>query len=310
METINDIPILDISPLLESPERTRCENIVRDMREACLDVGVFYVTGHGVSEEQTAEVFRESQRFFDLPADQKMKIQLKNSSHYRGYTGYKGEKTQGKIDLHEALDFARDIAPNESDAQKFPLFGPNQWPTHSQIFKHRVTEYFRVMSLVGKGIARGIFRGLGADDAFVEFQSRDTLDFMRLLYYPDQEKGQGIGEHVDYGVVTMIAQDNVGGLEVQKADGQWVEAPHVEGALPVVIGKMVQVTSNDLYKATRHRVHATGKKRYSIPFFQGPNFDTVVRPLDSLRDPDAQPKYEPYHYGESVVAAFNKSYGS
>lgn len=308
MDTINDIPILDVSPLLDNPDRNRCRDTVEQMRKACSEVGVFYVTGHGIEEERIQEILEQSRTFFRSSLEDKMKIDIHQSNIYRGYTPYKQEKTKGKVDLHEALDFARDMASNHPDTAKFSLFGPNQWPTHLKRFKQVVTEYFDAMSHVGRAVGRGIFYSLDANDEFIDFTERDRVDVIRLLYYPDQEIGQGIGEHVDYGVVTLIAQDEAGGLEVKKADGNWAEALPVRGALPVVIGKMIQVTSNDLYQATPHRVHATGRERYSVPFFHGPNYDSIVQPLDSLCTKDSPAKYKPYHYGTSVIDAFSKSY--
>lgn len=310
MNTINDISIIDVSPLLNNPDRDQCRNTVKEVRKACEETGVLYVTGQGIEEEQIREVLLQARLFFQSSLDDKQKIDISASNHYRGYVGYKQETTKGKIDLHEALDLGRDIPSNHPDTAKFPLFGPNQWPQHLQVFKKTITEYFEKMSEVGKAIGRGIFYSLGASDKFIDALQKDRVDLLRLLYYPNQEAGQGIGEHIDYGVATLIAQDATGGLEVKKADGEWTEAVPVEGALPVVIGKMIQVTSNDLYRATVHRVHATtGKERFSAPFFHGPNFDSVIQPLDMLCTDDYPAKYQPYHYGQSVLTSLKKSYG-
>lgn len=308
MRSIHGLPAVDISPLLDRPARTQCAETVKEVRQACEDVGVLYITGHGVDEMLIGDALEEARKFFQSTLEQKMKIDIAASPVHRGYVGYKKEKTKGKEDLHEAVDFGRDIPIGHPDAAKFPLFGPNQWPLHLKTFRHSITSYYAAMQRVGLAVGRGMLYGLDAPDEFIERTEQDSVDVMRLIYYPNQEDGQGIGEHVDYGIATILAQDTAGGLEVRTNDGEWKEAPAVEGALPVVIGKMMQVTSNGVYRATVHRVQPTKQERYSAPFFHGPNYDAIVQPLQSLCTDEAPAKYVPYHYGDAVLAAFKKSY--
>jgi len=133
----------------------------------------------------------------------------------------------------------------------------------------------------------------------------------QISYRKKQEEnvGDGIGAHIDYGFLTILLQDNLGGLEVKNTDNEWLSAPIIPGTFLINIGHMIQRWTNDYYKATVHRVippeHET---RCSLPFFFEPNFDTIVVPLDKFCSKDNPPRYEPFHFGDYVERTFGTSY--
>ncbi|MCZ6520076.1 MAG: hypothetical protein O6848_01090, partial [Bacteroidetes bacterium] len=160
----------------------------------------------------------------------------------------------------------------------------------------------------------GLALSLGLErDYFKPFTNR-SHSTMRVLHYPisvneqKEDIGDGIGQHIDYGFLTILAQDKVGGLEVKNSANEWISAPYIPGTFIINIGHMMQRWTNDFYKATLHRVKTKGNKdRYSFPFFYEPNFDTVVTPLEICCQ-ENPPRYEPFHFGNYIIDKFAHSY--
>ncbi len=310
------IPVIDIGGLLDRGIASADgDEAARQIGDACRDVGFFYIQNHGIPSDHREAVFSEAKRFFELPINQKMEIHLKRSKQNRGYIPVGGEKTAKKTDSLEAVDFGRDLSPDHPDVRSGkPLCGPNQWPSGMPGFKRVMDEHWEYMIDLGARVTEGIARSLGLASDYFERYTVNPLHDWRLVRYPPAKGGdegdRGIGAHVDYGFVTILAQDEVGGLEVQTASGEWILAPFIPETFIVNIGHMVQRWTNDKYTATRHRVRSPGgRERLSIPFFYSPSYDTIVEPLPSCCSADNPPQYEPCHFGEYSVAAFAKSYG-
>ena len=310
-----EIPIIDVGPLIDNVRLPGARRkVAEQIRNACQSVGFFYIRNHGVPQNDRDALFVQAKRFFALPTLRKMDIYIGKSRQHRGYIPLGGEVTDKRKDWHEALDFGADLAADDPDVQAGkPLHGPNQWPKNLPGFRTAMTSNWDLMIELGSRLTEGLALSLGLEaDFFAPFTSRSLSDW-RLIHYPaasNQEGvGEGIGEHVDYGFVTILAQDEVGGLEVRNASGQWIAAPYIADTFIVNIGHMVQRWTNDRYEATWHRVRSPRQKeRLSIPFFYSPSFDTVVEPLPSCCDASNPPRYEPCHFGEYSVEAFGRSY--
>ena len=312
-----EIPVIDISPLVgpqDNPKSLR--KTAKEIGNACKNIGFFYVKNHQIPQNHLDAVILVMQEFFNLPEEEKMKIHIGNSDVFRGYTPLGKELTNAKYDWHECVDFGLDLEPNHPEViAGNQLLGPNQWPENQPNFRKALESHWDLMILLGRRITEGLAMSLGFDKKkFARFMNK-SHSFMRISNYPpygkDQEEnvGDGIGAHIDYGFLTILLQDNIGGLEVKNADNEWVSAPMIPGTFLINIGHMIQRWTNDYYKATVHRVippkHET---RCSLPFFFEPNFDAIVVPLDTFCSKNNPPRYKPFHFGNYLESKFTTSY--
>ena len=312
-----EIPVIDISPLVgpqNNPKSLR--KTAKEIENACKNIGFFYVKNHQIPQNHLDAVILVMQEFFNLPEEEKMKIHIGNSDVFRGYTPLGKELTNAKYDWHECVDFGLDLEPNHPEViAGNQLLGPNQWPENQPNFRKALESHWDLMILLGRRITEGLAMSLGFDKKkFARFMNK-SHSFMRISNYPpygkDQEEnvGDGIGAHIDYGFLTILLQDNIGGLEVKNADNEWVSAPMIPGTFLINIGHMIQRWTNDYYKATVHRVippkHET---RCSLPFFFEPNFDAIVVPLDTFCSKNNPPRYKPFHFGNYLESKFTTSY--
>ena len=311
------IPVIDVGALVD-PAASLNErlHVAAEIGIACRNIGFFYIRNHGIPESHQKRVFRQAKAFFDLPPGKKMEVFIGNSPYFRGYIPLGGEVTNGLKDWHEGLDFRKEFEPDHPDviAGK-PLHGPNQWPDQPAGFKDALQAHWDHMVRLGEAVARGIALSLGEEESLLDRFVRDAFCNMRILHYPvydgeDPEVGEGIGPHIDYGFLTILDQDEVSGLEVMNTAGEWVIAPYIPGTYILNIGRVTQVWTNDLYKATQHRVRRVPRDRYSVPFFFNPNFDAIVQPLPACCGPDNLPRYEPYCHGLFLAERFERSFGA
>ncbi|KAG8491534.1 hypothetical protein CXB51_014883 [Gossypium anomalum] len=253
------------------------------LKQACLDCGFFYVVNHGISQEFMDEVFAQSKKFFDLPSNEKLKV-LRNEKH-RGYTPMFDEVLDPDNQVHvgdykEGYYIGVDVPENDPESEK-PFNGPNVWPADGVLPGWRQTmEKFHHEALeVGKAVSRIIALALDLEVDF--FDKPEVLGkpiaTLRLLHYEDQfsdpAKGiYGAGAHSDFGFITLLATDDVMGLQICKdkdAKPQiWEYVTPIKGAFIVNLGDMLERWSNCLFKSTLHRVLGNGQDRYSVrPFF-------------------------------------------
>jgi isopenicillin N synthase-like dioxygenase len=284
------LPVLDLRRVDAGAEEA--ERFRTDLREAAHDVGFFYLVGHGIPDEIVARLFAEADRFFALPSDAKLAIEMTRSPHFRGYTRTGGELTRGKVDWREQIDFGAERPPTTDPgaAAYLRLEGPNLWPADQPRLQEIVTDWAERCSAIGLRLLQEWAVALGApqdvfDGAFAERPS--TL--VKLVHYPgraDDGDGQGVGAHKDPGVLTLLlVEPGKGGLQVLHDDG-WADAPAVPGAFVVNVGELLEYATGGYLKATVHRVESPspGQTRRSIPFFLNPALDsrmpTVTLPPD------------------------------
>ena len=315
--SVRKIPIIDLGPLGgKGVTGVELNETILSIEHACKNVGFFYVKNHGIPSKHIKDVFASSKIFFDLSREEKMKIHMGKSKIFRGYTPIGTELTNEKRDWNESIDFGLDLASEHPDVQAGEaLQGPNQWPEYPPELKRLLELHWDLMIVLGRKITQGLALSLGlAKDYFTPFTNR-TQCAMRILHYPKvggssaDNIGYGIGAHIDYGFLTILAQDEVGGLEVQNADGEWIAAPYIPGSFVINIGHMIQRWTNDFYQATLHRVRSSHTKdRYSLPFFYEPNFDTVVAPLEKFCSVENPARYQDFHFGNYLLNKYKTSY--
>ncbi len=278
------IPIIDIGPLIRGIEGMRA--VADEIGRACRECGFFYITGHGVDEGLEQRLERLSRQFFAQDAETKMRIQMARGGRaWRGYFPVGGELTSGEPDLKEGIYFGAELKENHPLVQAgVPLHGPNLFPSNLPEFRETVLKYLAAMTELGHTLMAGISLSLGLDESyFAERYTGDPLILFRIFNYPAQPPGLeqqwGVGEHTDYGLLTILKQDEAGGLQV-KSQSRWIEARPVPGSFVCNIGDMLDRLTGGLYRSTPHRVrNLSGRDRLSFPFFFDPNFNAMVEPI-------------------------------
>jgi isopenicillin N synthase-like dioxygenase len=283
----DSIPVVDIAPL-ESTTDSGTAPVADAIHRACRDCGFFYVVGHGVSEELQQRLETLSHEFFALDLDKKMAIRMELGGRaWRGYFPVGAELTLDKPDQKEGLYFGAELDANHPAVKAGRLLhGRNLFPDIPG-FGDTVIEYLDALTAVGHRIVKGIALSLGLDSGYMDAHyTRDPLILFRIFHYPplgrkaaDSTELWSVGEHTDYGLLTILRQDVTGGLQV-KSRSSWMDAPPVPGAFMCNIGDMLDRVTGGLYRSTPHRVRNTSERsRLSFPFFFDPAWDAEVRPI-------------------------------
>jgi isopenicillin N synthase-like dioxygenase len=310
------IPVIDLAPM-KSDDLAERQAVAAQLCEACIQVGFFYVKHHGVPQTVIDDAFAQSKRFFSLPLEEKMKIHISKSPNHRGYVPLLEENTDpnGRGDLHEALDFALDVPMDAPDilAGK-TLYGPNVYPDHLPGFRAAIHRYYWELYQLGKTIFQAFALALDLPEDFFEAKISKPMAQLRLLRYPPQtgviDATQiGTGAHSDYECFTILAQDELGGLQVLNSAGEWISAVPIAGTFVVNIGDQMARWTNDLFSSTVHRaINTSGRERFSIPYFFGPNYDTLIDVMPSCISPDRPARYESVTSGEYSIGRFNETF--
>lgn len=302
------LPVIDVSPLLEGGNAA---GVAEAIGRSCRDLGFFYATGHGVSADTLARLDAASRRFFALPEDRKREISMaRGGKAWRGWFPLNGELTSGKPDWKEGLYFGEELGPDDPRVKAgLYLHGPNLFPEDVPELKPAVLAFMSAAERAAHAIMEGVALSLGLDRQYFRqtYTDRPTMLF-RVFRYPPSTPGDeswGVGEHTDYGLLTLLAQDQFGGLQVKTPAG-WIDAPPIEGVLVCNIGDMLDRLTGGAYRSTPHRVlNVSGRERLSFPFFFDPAFDAqiVALPEHASRDDSAD------RWDRANVHAFTGTYG-
>lgn len=312
------IPIISISGLFSSLLEDRL-NVAMQMKQACEDKGFFYIADHGVSKNLQHEVFEQSRQFFDLPTDEKEKIHKKNSIANRGYEPLKNQTLEAgtPADLKEGFYAGREYALDSKEviARRFN-HGPNQWPSQLPEFQLKMQAYLAELEVLAKYLMRGLALSLALDEYYFDDFCQDSLVTLRLLHYPPQPANpepneKGCGAHTDFGALTLLLQDQQGGLQVwDKHTESWIDAPPIEGTYVINLGDLIARWTNNRYKSTLHRViNQSGKQRYSIPFFFGGHPDYQVACIETCKAPNEPALFEPTTVEKHHIEMYRRTYG-
>lgn len=281
------LPLIDISRFhAGTAER---ERFIADLRKTLHDHGFFYLTGHGVDPKLIADVIATSKRFFALPLEKKLEIEMVKSPHFRGYNRAGYERTRGQQDWREQLDIntegeAVEIGPDTPAWKR--LLGPNQWPAALPELKPLLLAYQAEVTRVGIDVLKAIAVALGQpEDAFAQIYEPQPSQLLKIIRYPGREVAetdQGVGAHKDGGFVTVLLQDTVPGLRVQTEDGVWLDAPPVPGTFVINTGELLELATNGFVRADVHDVVAppAGVERFSVAFFLGSRYDATIPVID------------------------------
>ena len=291
--------------------------IAKAIDTVCRESGFFYIQGHPISRERLQEMHDLSRAFFALPEAEKIKIDIALSANHRGYGKMKAEQLDPERpgDIKETFDMGLNLPPDHPlIGANRPLYGPNQYPQRPVGFQQKMERHYRDMLELGKTVLSALALALEIDKDFFANKFEHPLSVLRFIHYPEVamdngEKHHGADAHTDYGCITILWQDETGGLQVQDTNGEWIDAPPIENAFVINIGNMMARWSNDRYKSTAHRVFSPcGQERYSMPFFVEPDFDTRISCLENCCAPGEAPRYEPISAGDWMIYCFNKTY--
>ncbi|MBL8705529.1 MAG: isopenicillin N synthase family oxygenase [Rhodospirillales bacterium] len=314
----SSVPVIDLGPL-SGTDRAAKQRTAAAIGRACEEIGFIYIANHGVPQDLIEHTFAEARRFFALPLAEKSKIPIANSKNFRGYFPLKGETTDVTAmgDLKEGFDLMRELGPDDPDVRTGkPLHGPNQWPSEDVLpgFRQSILAYYAAMEALAQRLLRGMALSLDLDEGFFAGKTQKALAYLRLLHYPPQqgmidEREIGCGAHSDYGCLTILAQDEVGGLQLRNSAGEWIEAPPIPGTFVINLGDQMARWTNERFQATPHRViNRSGRERYSIPFFFDPDFDAVIECLPSCQGPGNPPKHAPITGGEHLLSMLKATF--
>jgi isopenicillin N synthase-like dioxygenase len=279
---MDHLPVIDISPHRRASESAA---LAREIDTACRDTGFFYAVGHGVSTELQARVESLAREFFALPEAEKARVAMAHGGRaWRGWFPVGGELTSGAPDIKEGFYFGQELAADDPlVVADTPLHGPNLFPDRPAGLREAVLEYIEALTDVGHALLASISRALDLDERWFDRNlTADPIVLFRIFHYPPLASATGswsVGEHTDYGLITMLWQDRAGGLEVRGRDG-WVAAPPVPDAFVVNLGDMLERMTGGVYRSTPHRVrNTTGVDRISFPLFLDPAWDAEVLPI-------------------------------
>jgi isopenicillin N synthase-like dioxygenase len=272
----------------------------RAIDAACREVGFFSVVGHGVDPGLLERLDRHAREFFARPEAEKALVAMPRAGRaWRGWFPLGGELTSGTPDLKEGLYFgAEHPADHPRVLAGTPLHGPNLFPTRPAGLRADVLSYMSEMERVGQAVLSGMALALGLGRRwFAEHLTGDPTLLFRIFRYPsvtgtgtggtgdDARSHWGVGEHTDYGLLTVLAQDDRGGLQVE-GPGGWVEVPPHPGSLVCNLGDMLERLTGGRYRSTPHRVrNVSGADRLSFPFFLDPSWDATVERLPIVERP-------------------------
>ncbi|RTD94382.1 isopenicillin N synthase family oxygenase [Variovorax atrisoli] len=313
--TDSALPLIDVSALVAGIAAR--DAVAAQIGAACRAHGFFYVTGHGVDPALVKRLEDLSHRFFDLPEETKMQWRMALGGRaWRGYFPLGGELTSGRPDWKEGLYLGTELpATHPLVRAKTPVHGPNLFPDVPG-FRETILEYMAAVTQLGHRLMEGIALSLGLDAGyFAKRYTADPLILFRLFNYPSQPVPEGldvqwgVGEHTDYGLLTILHQDHIGGLAVHTPGG-WIDAPPVAGSFVCNIGDMLDRMTGGLYKSTPHRVkrNTSGHDRLSFPLFFDPNFEARVQRIEGLAGAEARDD-SAERWDRANVHAFNGRYG-
>jgi isopenicillin N synthase-like dioxygenase len=310
---LSEIPVLDFANLDRGDDARR--QLFAAMHEACARVGFFYIQNHYIPIDAIDDIFSRAHGFFALPEADREAIRLTNSPWYRGYlpTGSPGANKVTRNNLLEAFNLARELGSGHPDVVALkPLHGPNQWPAEAVLpgFRQATLAYYELMEQLSRRVLTVLCGAMEIEPLGLLEKFDDQLAQLRLLYYPAQpvldDPVLGVRPHHDTSFMTMLVQDEAGGLEVQGRDGEWLVVPPRPDMFVVNVGSYLECLSSGVYTAAKHRVvNRSGRRRFSVPFFFSPRFEVTVEPLPHFARLPGARTVAPMNVGEDMVRFFD-----
>ena len=310
-----EVPVIDIAPLRDGTDPA---GVGAELARAATEVGFLYIRNHGVDTALVERARQAGLDFFRMPDEAKREAGTNQFHHGYLKPGSTKMYDDARLDLKESFNWGIELdgaagVEHDPEAPTNPLIGPNEWPPAMPELKASVYPYFEAASACAEDLLRGFALGAGLDaEHFVRLRDR-PVSRGSLQYYPPQPDGAeedqfGVAPHTDFGVLTVLRQDEIGGLQIQRRDGEWVAMPPIPGTLVVNIGDLLHRWSNRRYRSTVHRViNTSGRERLSLVLAWDPNFETLVDPRTFCADGET-PHDEPITCGDYLLWRFRKAF--
>lgn len=308
------MPLVDVTKLRNREDQRA---VAGALHAANRDLGFVYITGHGIPDSVITAARSSALAFFRLGLHEKCKVAV--SANHRGWLGLGGSKMDDDLatDVKESFIWSHEDA-NGSTTQDHPLRGQNRWPDSLPDMPGAALLYLHHAHAVAVDLMRGFAIGLDLDEDFFLRTCNRPLSRASFVYYPPQNDRQrpgesddrrfGVGPHTDFGVLTVLNQDDVGGLQVKGIDGRWMDAPPVDGALVVNVGDLLARWTGGAYTSTPHRViNRSDRERLSLVLAFDPNPETVIDSRDVL-GAAVTGQQPPITCGEYLVERFAKAF--
>ena len=306
----DEIPIIDIAPLVDGSDPDRAAD---QLGWAATEVGFIYVKNHGIPETLLTHARSTGLEFFRHSLEDKS--QVSSNIHHHGYLRPGATKMydDAKVDLKESYNFGIELTEDQARNATTRLLGPNRWPSFMPSLQSAIYPFFEAATRCATVLLEGFARAGGhAPDTFTR-SSDLPVSRGSLQYYPPRPDDSApdrfsLAPHTDFGVLTVLAQDSVGGLEIQGLDGEWLAAPPIPGTLVVNVGDLLGRWSNDTFRSTPHRViNSSGQERLSLVLAYDPNAETLVDSSLFATDEETS-KYEPITCGDYLEWRFGKAF--
>lgn len=303
------IPVIDITSLRDGTDPI---GVSKSLHKASQDIGFIYIKGHGVSDKTIKNARSTALTFFRSKEADKSLVSV--TDKHRGWLGPNRSKMRDdvKSDLKESFIWGSENKNIKHDSN-FYICGENKWPAFVPEMRDPAQEYFKKAQSIACHLLRGFALGLGLSENFFLQNISDPLSRASYVYYPQQSENMGddqfgAGPHTDFGVLTVLCQDTVGGLQIKNLDGDWVYAPPIEGTLIVNVGDLLSRWTDGYYRSTPHRViNQSGKERLSLVLAFDPNAETMID-ARTIFGGNYVSKEKPISCGDYLTWRFNKAF--
>ena len=303
------VPVIDIKKINTASDKIE---IAKELYKASTDLGFIYIKNHDISENLINDLRKDGLNFFRSSTDDKSKVLI--TKKHRGWLGFGGAKMgdKAKPDLKESFiwGYQYDDGSLPDDHQ---LRGVNKWPKFLPSLQQNAMSYFHQINELAKNLLTCFAMGLNLKENFFIRNCNAPLSRASLVYYPDQPKEMGemqfgVSEHTDFGLLTILCQDSVGGLQIKGLDGQWFHAPPIDGTLIVNVADLLSRWTGGIYKSTPHRVvNSSGQERLSIVLAFDPDPETLINPGE-IPEIEKNINEDPITCGDYLIWRFSKAF--
>ena len=329
---LKNLPLIDLTPIVQGHELSARQHVGSEIRDACVNIGFFYLTGHGIPVAELEDTITWGHRFWALPLDERLKLQKTPDSKGLGFfpSGGANPGADTAVDTREVFSMSREVMDQEPEEGRHAA-GHTRWPSESLLpgFKAFMQAHTLKRQRLTQQLLQGFALSLELPEDYFEASHHFVGCNLVYNYYPatdptntepvntDSTKTEpaktsrtqwGISPHTDYGSLTILWQDKLGGLEIRNAAGDWIGAPPLENAFVINIGDLFARWTNDLYSSNLHRaVHTNKGARISMPFFVYPRANFEVECLETCQSPSRPARYEKVRTDTYVMALLEQS---